>query len=380
MQSSSTHPLTVPTEISAFASRLIRWHHQHGRHDLPWQGTRDPYRVWLSEVMLQQTQVASVIPYYQRFLERYATVDALAAAPVEEVMELWSGLGYYARARNLHRCAQTIMNEYGGRFPRSPDTLATLPGIGRSTANAIADFCFDACVPILDGNVKRVLTRCYGIGGFPGDTATEKELWTLAQALLPTRTSDTGIYIQAQMDLGATLCTRSKPACPHCPLKDSCIARREGRTAELPAKKTRKPLPQRQSTVLLLRNGDSWLLERRPPAGIWGGMLSLPETGENEDPVKAVHRLGFSLDTGRHDDDKNRGSPPFTPMPPLRHTFTHFQLTLYPLIATAHPQPGIAENTGLCLLTTEELTRSALPSPIRKILAAAGELIQENPG
>lgn len=353
--------------MSSFADRLIRWHRHQGRHDLPWQGTRDPYRVWLSEIMLQQTQVASVIPYYQRFLERYATIEALAAAPVEEVMALWSGLGYYARARNLHRCAQTVMNEYQGKFPDNPELIATLPGIGRSTANAIADFCFDAAVPILDGNVKRVLARCYGIEGFPGETATEKELWALAQTLLPAQTGKAGTYIQAQMDLGATVCTRQKPACTHCPLEEICVARREGKTAELPAKKPRKPLPQRSTRVLLLHDGKHWLLERRPPAGLWGGMLTLPEIAAEEGFAQAIRRLGCT--PASHDEGK-----PAHPLPPLRHVFTHFQLTLHPFISLVSASPGIAENDRLCWLTTEELAHAALPTPIRKILEAAQPL------
>jgi A/G-specific adenine glycosylase len=201
--------------VSDFAARLVRWHKRHGRHDLPWQNTSDPYRVWLSEIMLQQTQVATVIPYYARFLARFGTLAELAAAPVAEVMALWSGLGYYARARNLHACAQAVMREHGGRFPRGPEAIAQLPGIGRSTANSIATICFGAQAPILDGNVKRVLCRAFGIEGFPGAGAVEKRLWALAAELMPARHGAT--YNQAQMDLGATVCTRSKPRCEKCP-------------------------------------------------------------------------------------------------------------------------------------------------------------------
>jgi A/G-specific adenine glycosylase len=209
--------------VSDFAARLVRWHKRHGRHDLPWQNTSDPYRVWLSEIMLQQTQVATVIPYYARFLARFGTLAELAAAPVAEVMALWSGLGYYARARNLHACAQAVMREHGGRFPRGPEAIAQLPGIGRSTANSIATICFGAQAPILDGNVKRVLCRAFGIEGFPGAGAVEKRLWALAAELMPARHGAT--YNQAQMDLGATVCTRSKPRCEACPLADICVAR-----------------------------------------------------------------------------------------------------------------------------------------------------------
>ena len=345
-----------------FSSLLIRWHKQHGRHDLPWQGTRDPYHVWLSEIMLQQTQVASVIPYYQRFLVRFASLAELAAAPVGDVMELWSGLGYYARARNLHRCAQTIMNEHGGEFPRHPEAIAGLPGIGRSTANAIAVFCFGVRAPILDGNVKRVLCRTHGVEGFPGTPAVDKALWTLAAELLPGAGQGNGAcatYIQAQMDLGATVCTRGKPACHACPLKGICVAYKDGRTSELPVALPRKALPQRAVSVLLLQDGERFLFERRPPSGIWGGLLSLPEIPEPGDPLlHAAQALGCAVEQ-------------LIPLAPLRHTFTHFQLTLQPLAGQARPQPRATDNTGLCWLTRAELTTAALPTPIRKIIDAA---------
>ncbi len=344
-----------------FAALLIRWHRQHGRHDLPWQGTRDPYRVWLSEIMLQQTQVASVIPYYQRFLARFPSLAQLAAAPLDEVMALWSGLGYYARARNLHRCAQTIVDEHGGAFPRQPEAIASLPGIGRSTANAIAVFSFGARTAILDGNVKRVLCRTHGIEGFPGTPAVEKRLWTLAESLLPARAADTGTYIQAQMDLGATVCTRGKPDCATCPLAALCVAQRAGRTGELPEARPRKALPQRTVNVLLLRDGERWLFERRLPSGIWGGLLSLPEVAAPnlDDPRQhAVQALGCAAGE-------------LTPLPPLRHTFTHFQLTLLPLQGRAQPLPHAAERGNLCWLTRAEIFTAALPTPIRKIVDAA---------
>jgi A/G-specific adenine glycosylase len=308
--------------------------------------------------MLQQTQVASVIPYYQRFLERFPTLAVLAAAPVETVMEAWSGLGYYARARNLHRCAQVIMNAHGGAFPHDPEAIAELPGIGRSTANAIAVFSFGAHVPILDGNVKRVLCRTHGIEGFPGTSAIEKRLWALAESLLPARAADTGIYIQAQMDLGATLCTRSQPDCAACPLRAQCVAYREGRTAELPTARPRKVLPQRSTRVLLLCDGERWLFERRPPSGIWGGLLSLPEIIENDDLQHAADALGCAVEA-------------FTPLPSLRHSFTHFQLTLQPLAGTARLLTRAAESGALCWLTRSEIATAALPTPIRRIVEAA---------
>ena len=338
--------------MSAFSARLIRWYRLHGRHDLPWQNTTDPYRVWLSEIMLQQTQVATVIPYYARFLARLPTLAALAAAPVEDVMSLWSGLGYYARARNLHACARTLMAVHGGAFPRDPAAIATLPGIGRSTANALAVFCFNACEPILDGNVKRVLCRCFGIDGFPGAPAVEKQLWRLAAELLPA--AEVGAYIQAQMDLGATVCTRSKPSCDACPLASQCLAWRDGRTGELPQAKSRRVPPERATTVLVLTDGQRTLLEARPPAGIWGGLWSLPELPAAAELNQYVARLGY----------RAKG---VWELAPLVHAFTHFRLTIRPVLVTVEPAACVAES-GQHWLTALEMKSAPLPAPIRKLL------------
>ena len=351
---------------SSFAARLIDWQRQHGRHDLPWQNTREVYRIWLSEIMLQQTQVASVIPYYQRFLERFPRLADLAAASVEEVMSLWSGLGYYARARNLHRCAQMIDEQFAGRFPQDPQVIGTLPGIGRSTANAIAVFAFDARAPILDGNVKRVLCRVFGIDDFPGAGAAEQRLWQLAHDVLPVSQADCATYIQAQMDLGATLCTRTKPACSRCPLVELCIANREGRTHELPRARPRKLIPQRTMQVLLLRDGrqgergeqeERWLFERRPPTGIWGGLMSLPEAETPE----TLEQLERSL--GRLSN--------LTPLGALRHSFTHFQLTLQPLMGELHSPSRATEHDRYCWLTRDEALAAGLPAPVRRIVTHA---------
>ncbi|MBI5923255.1 MAG: A/G-specific adenine glycosylase [Betaproteobacteria bacterium] len=341
-----------------YSQRLIAWHKRHGRHDLPWQLTADPYQVWLSEIMLQQTQVASVIPYYRRFLWSFPTLQELAAAPLEQVMALWSGLGYYARARNLHRCARIITSRHGGRFPEQPTALAELPGIGRSTANAIAVFCFGARAAILDGNVKRVLCRTHGIKEFPGAAATEKRLWRLAESLLPR--SNVATYIQAQMDLGATVCTRREPAClaaaASCPVADLCIARNTGCIDELPAPRPRKVLPKRETRVLVLWDGDCVLLERRPPSGIWGGLLSLPEVDGTSDPTEYILKtLGCTV-TG------------FAALPSLRHNFTHFQLTLLPLSGVARMLPGVADPAGYCWVKRGDIDTAALPTPVRKIL------------
>lgn len=340
--------------MSEFARTLIDWQCRHGRHDLPWQQSRDPYRVWLSEIMLQQTQVDTVIPYYQRFLARFPDVGSLAAAPLDDVLALWSGLGYYARARNLHRAAQIVAEEYDGIFPREPAALATLPGIGRSTAAAIASFCFGEKAAILDGNVKRVLCRHFGIEGFPGERTVEKELWALAESLLP----QTGlqIYPQAMMDLGATVCTRSKPRCLHCPVNASCQARNTGREHLLPAARPRKTVPQRECAVLLIRAGTAVLVEQRPASGIWGGLFSLPELAAGETPESFVlSRFGWR-------------APPFVCGEALRHVFTHFQLTITPWSTTLPALPKAVMEPGLRWLEPADLDAVGLPAPIRKLL------------
>lgn len=341
--------------MSLFAQRLIDWHRQHGRHDLPWQGSCDPYRVWLSEIMLQQTQVASVIPYYARFLERFPALPELAAAPLESVMELWSGLGYYARARNLHACARRVMEEHRGSFPQDPAAIAALPGIGRSTAHAIAVFCFAARLPILDGNVKRLLCRVGAVSGYPGTAAVESRLWQDAAALLPA----TGVatYIQAQMDMGAGICTRARPRCHECPVADLCRARQENRVAELPTPRPKKALPEKSVTLLVLRDGDRVLLESRPPQGIWGGLLSLPELPADSEVVGHC-RAHLAADVGA-----------VLPAPALTHGFTHFRLRIQPLVCAAKPHAGAAE-PGRRWVAVAELAATALPAPIRRILSA----------
>ena len=341
--------------MPSFALRLIRWQQRHGRHDLPWQHTRDPYHVWLSEIMLQQTQVITVIAYYERFLRRFPTLGALAGAHVDEVMALWSGLGYYARARNLHACARVVVEQHGGQFPRDPDAIARLPGIGRSTANALAAFCFDARVPILDGNVKRVLCRHQGIEGFPGNAAVEQQLWQCATRLLPQR--DTASYIQAQMDLGATLCTRSRPTCDLCPVADDCIAYREQRTAELPTPRPRRIIPEKTVTLLVLRQGTRILLEIRPPNGIWGGLHSLPELPEGENAAGyCLKQLGLEISA-------------VLPASTFMHRFTHFRLQIHPLLCTI-ATPLRRAPAGHVWCETGHLPEAALPAPVRKILSA----------
>ena len=333
-----------------FSLRLLAWHRCHGRHDLPWQNTRDPYRIWLSEIMLQQTQVSTVIPYYARFLARFPDIATLAAAAPEEVLALWAGLGYYARARNLHRCAQVLQGEHGGAFPKCAAEIATLPGIGRSTAAAIAAFAFGERAAILDGNVKRVLCRVFGIEGFPGKPAVERELWVLAESLLP----DTGIeaYTQGIMDLGATLCTRSRPDCAICPLRDICVAQREGRQDALPAAKPAKTIPEKTADYAVFVADACVLLERRPPTGIWGGLLCLPE-GEPETLARA---LGLEILSS-------------IPLPPLRHAFTHFRLTLRPRLCRVARRPACAEGERVWV-SLAEVAGAGLPTPIQRLLTS----------
>ena len=339
--------------VKDFSSRLIAWHKRHGRHDLPWQNTKDPYRVWLSEIMLQQTQVATAIPYYRRFLQRFPQLADLAAAPVEDVMALWSGLGYYARARNLHATARAVMRDHRGVFPRDAAVIAQLPGIGRSTANSIATFCFDARAPILDGNVRRVLCRAFGIEGFPAGSAVEKRLWALAEALMPARHG--AAYNQAQMDLGAAVCTRARPRCAACPLDDFCIARASGRTDELPTRKPRRAIPLRHATLLVLLDGDRVLLETRPAAGIWGGLLSLPELPEGADARQwAGQRFACRVHA-------------VSPAPALEHSFSHFRLHIAPLLLRVTLDHAAME-PGRRWLRLADTANAALPAAIRRIL------------
>ena len=342
--------------MPGFSTRLIAWQRTNGRHGLPWQGMRDPYRIWISEIMLQQTQVAAVIPYYTRFLERFPDVASLAAAPVEEVMALWSGLGYYARARNLHRAACVVMEKHDGRFPATVTLLTELPGIGRSTAAAIAAFASNERAAILDGNVKRVLCRAFGIEGFPGERSTEQRLWALAESLLPENVADIGTYIQAQMDLGATVCTRTRPSCENCPLVAQCVAHTAGRTAELPAARARKTPPRRATRVAVIILNDNVLLERRPPAGIWGGLLALPEIPEN---------LQIETWVKRH---LGSDQAHMQPLPPLVHAFTHFTLEIAPWRVDLPIAPQMLSEPAWQWLALNQTGSAALPTPVRKIL------------
>ncbi|MDE2002537.1 MAG: A/G-specific adenine glycosylase [Betaproteobacteria bacterium] len=369
-----------------FAQRLIDWQRIHGRRDLPWQRTRDAYRIWLSEIMLQQTQVATVLPYYARFLAEFPDVDALARAPLARVLELWSGLGYYRRAHHLHAAARAVVADHDGRFPADAETLARLPGIGRSTAAAIAAFASGERGAILDGNVKRVLARHRGIDGWPGAPGVEAKLWRVAEALLPTGAgaatdvrsdadadadsdSDSdpdqdgatdadaiATYTQALMDLGATVCTRAQPRCAACPIANDCVALIEHRVDGLPSPRPRKPLPRREVRVLVLERDGLVLLEQRPSLGIWGGLWSLPEMPMVADPAAAIaSRFGASAGAAQA-------------LPPIVHGFTHFTLTMHPLRIAVVDWPGGVRMPGLQWFTREAAIATALPAPIRKLL------------
>ena len=345
--------------MSDVATPLLAWFDRHGRHDLPWQhagpgNARDAYRVWLSEIMLQQTQVATVIPYFQRFVEALPTLRDLAAADEDTVLALWSGLGYYRRARFLHRAAQLCVEQHGGELPRDFDALVALPGIGRSTAGAILAQAYGLRFPILDGNVKRVLTRYHGIHGHPGQGAVEKQLWQHADTHTPSlRVAD---YTQAIMDLGATLCVRSRPLCDACPLAADCVARRDGLTAQLPSPKPRKAIPERDTVMLVLRDAHgNVLLERRGPQGVWSGLWSLPEA-DDTDAAWRVAQQHAVIDDAQA-------------LTPFVHVFSHYRLRIEPLLfddATAHP--AIADNPHLRWCGADELAALGLPAPVRSLL------------
>ena len=337
-----------------FARALLRWQRTHGRSDLPWQGTRDPYRVWLSEIMLQQTRVATVLSYYPRFLDRFPDVETLAAAPIESVLQSWAGLGYYARARLAHACAKTVAAEYGGAFPRPAAELARLPGIGRSTAAAIAAFCFDERAAILDANVRRVLARRQAIDGDPAQRAVADSLWAVAESLLPGR-RDMPRYTQAIMDLGAGICTARKPQCDICPVRDGCRAHGMGRVEDFPARRKAAPRPVRSAHFLVVLRGPHVLVEQRAADGIWGGLLSLPEHPE----VRALRRHARSL---------GALAPP-TPLAPRRHAFTHFTLAFTPHVTRLGPDSHrVAVDGTWRWLALGEIESAALPAPVLALL------------
>jgi A/G-specific adenine glycosylase len=342
-----------PSWVKSFASRIIHWQQRHGRHTLPWQVDRDPYRIWLSEVMLQQTQVATVIPYFHRFVARFPNLTLLAEAQQDEVLQLWSGLGYYSRARNLHDAARIIADQHGGQFPIDADAIAQLPGVGRSTAAAIAALSFGQRCAILDGNVKRVLARHADVAGWPGDKKVEIELWQQAESRLPSSAIEA--YTQGMMDLGSLVCTRSQPNCKACPVNADCLAHARHRTAELPTPRPRKVLPERHVHMLLLMDRGELMLEKRPARGIWGGMWSLPELPVGGDP-------------GQHCRE-HFGCAPKTQqaLPKLSHSFTHFKLHIQPIQLQLAPRHST--QPGQIWLSPEDALDAALPTPVRKLVS-----------
>ena len=344
------------SERNSLATRLLRWHRQHGRHDLPWQCDRDLYRVWVAEIMLQQTQVSTVIPYYQRFMSVFPDLRTLSAAPLERVLECWSGLGYYSRARNLHHAARIIAADYDGCFPRDYDAVLSLPGIGRSTAGAILAQALGQRHTLLDGNVKRVLARYHAVEGWPGRTAVLEQLWRHAENHTPRR--NLADYTQAIMDLGATVCTRSRPVCASCPLRSDCIAYNTNRVGLFPAPRPKKTLPVKSARLLVLTNKQgAILLEKRPPAGIWGGLWSLPETAPDES-VESVckDRWGFRvLD--------------FEDGVSFRHSFSHYHLDITPCQVRVRERADHINDPGqLFWCRFDDSTPPAMATPVARIV------------
>ena len=353
----------APLQLSSFAQRVLIWFDQYGRKHLPWQEDRSAYRVWISEIMLQQTQVNTVIPYFLKFMQRFPTLQDLAKAEQDEVLKYWSGLGYYARARNLHKAAQTIRDEYQGVFPPHLDEVVALAGIGKSTAGAILSIAYQQSHAILDGNVKRVLARYYAIEGWTGSIPVQKQLWHYAEQLLPNQSMQIAPernrdYSQAMMDLGATLCTRAKPDCMACPLRADCQALQRGQVADYPQPKPKKVLPQRTAIMLILQNSQSEvLLEKRPPVGIWGGLWSFPqfETDQQAEDWLLDH-YAITLAQAEY-------------LPERQHTFSHFRLTIRPcVLAIESTRQGVMEATRQLWYNTETEFSGGLAAPITTLL------------
>jgi A/G-specific adenine glycosylase len=345
---------------SGLAPALLDWWAQYGRKDLPWQRDPTPYRVWVSEIMLQQTQVTTVLRYYDRFTAAFPEVPALAAAPVDRVLHLWSGLGYYARARNLHRAAAQIVDQHAGKVPEDFLQLLALPGIGRSTAGAILALARNRRYPILDGNAKRVLARYFGVAGWPGQSALARELWQLADDCTPA--VDVGRYTQAIMDLGATVCGRGQPDCPSCPLAGCCVAHRTGQVQDIPAARPKRERPRRETVALLVTRDDgSVLLERRPAGGIWGGLWGLPETAFATDVNAWCERRGYQP---RHVERR----------PTLTHGFTHFELDIHPvLVRVDGVRGGVMEGDGWLWYNQRDPAEVGLAAPVARLLTTIGD-------
>lgn len=339
---------------TSFSQKLLNWFDQHGRKDLPWQQGITAYRVWVSEIMLQQTQVSTVIPYFQRFMASFPTIEALANAPQDKVLHHWTGLGYYARARNLHKTAQLIINKLDGIFPNTVEQLETLPGIGRSTAGAIRAIAFQKSATILDGNVKRVLARYHAIDGWPGQTAISNQLWTHAEQHTPkTRLAD---YTQAIMDLGATLCTRTQPRCTECPMAKQCTAFTAGNPTDYPGKKPRKEQPVRESLFLIIKNPEGEiLLEQRPANGLWGGLWVFPQCDSETEINRTCHQLNCSVENWQL-------------LPKRRHTFSHFHLDYQPVLIQAKQQSAIMDSPPIVWYNPTSPLEVGTAQPVKQLL------------
>ncbi len=353
--------------MKSFSQQVLSWFEVYGRKDLPWQRDRDAYKIWVSEIMLQQTRVETVIPYYENFMQWFPTIKKLATADIDEVLHHWTGLGYYARARNLHKAAQQIIELHGGRFPTDMDHVMSLPGVGRSTAGAILALSFNQPHAILDGNVKRVLARYFALEGWPGQREVEQQLWQHAEALLPLQRFDE--YTQAMMDLGATLCMRSNPICNYCPIQNNCVAYRQQRQSELPTPKPAKKIPQRDIVMVIIQaiEDDSVWLEKRPPVGIWGGLYSFPEF---ENQAKFEEWLVLNHKNG-----------PYTTqlLPAISHTFSHFTLRIHLRLIRTNKKPnGVMED---CLGVWYKLTNQkiGLAAPVKKVLEKVLNSNKEQP-
>ncbi|MEW5682893.1 MAG: A/G-specific adenine glycosylase [Pseudomonadota bacterium] len=338
-----------------FSNQLVNWYRQHGRKSLPWQLNKSPYNTWLSEVMLQQTQVATVIPYFQRFISRFPDVKALAEAPLDDVLHLWTGLGYYARARNLHKAAQQIAQQYDGQFPQQFDQVLALPGVGRSTAGAVLSLALNQHYPILDGNCKRVLARFAAVDGWPGEKAVEQQLWHLAEQITPAET--VAEFNQAMMDLGASLCSRSKPRCADCPLKLKCKAALSAEQARYPGKKPKKALPERQSFWLLLQYDKQLLLTQRPASGLWGGLYGFLEFASAAEREQFIAINAFELSQQ-------------TELAGFRHTFSHFHLWVQPQLAVLAKAPlQVQEQSAATWFTIDAIPPVGLSAPAKQLFA-----------
>lgn len=344
----------------SFSKTILHWFDEHGRKDLPWQLNKTPYSVWVSEIMLQQTQVTTVIPYYLKFMQRFPSVQSLAEAPVDDVLHHWTGLGYYARARNLHKAAQKIMGEFNGIFPTNIEDVVALPGVGRSTAGAVLSLSLGQSHAILDGNVKRVLSRFHGVEGWAGNKKVELVLWEHAESNTPNaRVAD---YNQAMMDMGATLCTRSKPQCGHCPLAANCFAKMHSRQADFPGKKPKKAIPEKSTVMLLPIWENEVLMYQRPPSGIWGGLWSFHE-------IAALDEIDtFKLQLGM-------GECEVKALPAFRHTFSHFHLDIHPYLLQLKQKPlgHVGENKA-GWINVKALPELGLSAPAKKLLTQLAEL------